>query len=252
MSKPLALITGSATGVGRASALRFAKEGFDVVINYSRSKTEAEQTVEDCQALGAAVDLQQCDVSDDAAAKTMIAAIGDKFGRLDVLVNNAAMTHFVPHADLDALTEEKWDRMLAVNLKGPFFVTRAAAALLTASGESGNTAAVVNVSSVAGLTGHGSSIAYAATKAGLNCMTKSLARVLAPHVRVNAVCPGPIDSRWIREGDTDWDLDEMTASYPLPKPSQPSDIADAIWFMATQAKMVTGQLLPVDGGQTIK
>lgn len=252
MSRPVALITGSATGVGRAAAIRFATEGYDVVVNYSRSQSEAEQTVADCAAAGAKTLLVQCDVSDEPAVQKMVEETKAEFSRLDVLVNNAAMTHFVEHANLDELTADKWDRMLSVNLKGPFFVTRAAVDLLRADADGKDHAAVVNVSSVAGLTGHGSSIAYAASKAGLNCMTKSLARSLAPHIRVNAVCPGPIDSRWIREGDTDWDLDTMTADYPLPRPSQPDDIADAIWFLAAGTSMVTGQLLPVDGGQTIK
>lgn len=188
-----------------------------------------------------------CDVSDDMEVRKMIAKVNDVFGRLDVLVNNAATTSFIEHRDLEGLTESMWDRMLAVNLKGAFFVTRAAADLLRASGSG----SVVNVSSVAGITGSGSSIAYCATKAGLNTMTKSLARVLAPEVRVNAVCPGPIDSRWIKEGNPKWDLDAMVAGYPIPKASQPDDIADAVLFFATGTAMTTGQILSVDGGQTL-
>ena len=177
----------------------------------------------------------------------MVERIENEFGRLDVLVNNAAMTHFVDHGDLDGMTEPMWDRILNVNLKGPFFVTRAASRLL-ASGQGG---AVVNVSSVAGDTGRGSSIAYCASKAGLNTMTKSLARALAPKVRVNAVCPGSIDSRWIREGNPNWDLEKMVVGLPIPRASMPRDIADAVVFLAIDAKMVTGQLLSVDGGQTL-
>ncbi len=188
-----------------------------------------------------------CDVSDDMEVRKMITKVNEVFGRLDVLVNNAATTSFIEHRDLEGLTESMWDRMLAVNLKGAFFVTRAAADLLRASGSG----SVVNVSSVAGITGSGSSIAYCATKAGLNTMTKSLARVLAPEVRVNAVCPGPIDSRWIKEGNPKWDLDAMVAGYPIPKASQPDDIADAVLFFATGTAMTTGQILSVDGGQTL-
>lgn len=246
-SRPVALVTGSATGVGRACILQFARRGFDVVVNYSRSESEAESTVADAKAIGASVLLVCCDVSDDASVCQMLAQVNETFGRLDVLVNNAATTSFIPHADLDALTESMWDRMLAVNLKGAFFVTRAAADLL----RSGDGGSVVNVSSVAGITGSGSSIAYCASKAGLNTMTKSLARVLAPSVRVNAVCPGPIDSRWIKEGNPDWDLEEMVSGYPIPKASSPDDIADAVMFFATGTKMATGQLLSVDGGQTL-
>ncbi|QDV85657.1 SDR family NAD(P)-dependent oxidoreductase [Planctomycetes bacterium TBK1r] len=246
-SRPVALVTGSATGVGRACVLQFARRGFDVVINYSRSESDALQTASDVKQLGAKVLLVGCDVSDDMEVRKMIAKVNEVFERLDVLVNNAATTSFIEHRDLEGLTESMWDRMLAVNLKGAFFVTRAAADLLRASGSG----SVVNVSSVAGITGSGSSIAYCATKAGLNTMTKSLARVLAPEVRVNAVCPGPIDSRWIKEGNPKWDLDAMVAGYPIPKASQPDDIADAVLFFATGTAMTTGQILSVDGGQTL-
>lgn len=245
--RPVALVTGSATGVGRACVLQFAKRGFDVVVNYSRSEAEAKQTVELAEKIGAQVLLVRCDVGNDDEIRAMVEQVRQTFGRLDVVVNNAATTSFVEHADLDGLTEEMWDRMLAVNLKGPFFIVRAAVDLLRANGGG----AVVNVSSVAGKTGSGSSIGYCASKGGLNTMTKSLARVLGPEIRVNAVCPGPIESRWIREGNPDWSIEEMVANYPLPKPSQPDDIADAVVFLAIGTSMATGQLLDVDGGQTL-
>lgn len=245
--RPVALVTGSGTGVGRACIVQFAQRGFDVVVNYSRSGMEADETAQQAAGHGSRVLTLCCDVSDDQAVGEMIKSIASEFGRLDVLVNNAAMTHFVDHDDLDGMTEPMWDRILEVNLKGPFFVTRAASKLL-ANGQGG---AVVNVSSVAGETGKGSSIAYCASKGGLNTMTKSLARALAPRVRVNAVCPGPIDSRWIRDGNPNWDLEKMVSSLPIPRASMPSDIADAVVFLAIDAKMVTGQLLTVDGGQTL-
>ena len=246
-ARRVALVTGSATGVGRACAFQFAASGYDVVINYSRSESDAQRTFEELEKTGANVLLVKCDVSQDAQVREMIRHVEQRFGRLDALVNNAAVTSFVEHVDLEGLTEAMWDRMLAVNLKGAFFVTRAAAGLL----RDGDGGSVVNVSSVAALTGSGSSIAYCATKAGLNTMTKSLARALAPRVRVNAVCPGPIDSRWIREGNPDWDLDEMVADYPIPKASSPDDIADAVLFFAKGTSMTTGQILSVDGGQTL-
>jgi len=246
-SHPVVLITGAGTGVGRATALLFASRGYDVVVNYSRSEKEAEEAAVMVREHGVRARVVCCDVSDDVAVGQMIADVDAEWGRLDVLVNNAATTHFIDHHDLDALTEAMWDRMLAVNLKGPFFVCRAAADLLKA-GEGG---AIVNVSSVAGIVGRGSSIAYCASKAGLNTMTKSLARVMAPKVRVNAVCPGPINSRWIRQADTDWDLDEMVAEYPIPRDSEPDDIADAVMFFAVDSKMATGQILSIDGGQTL-
>lgn len=242
------LVTGAGTGVGRACSLRFAKLGYDVVVNYSRSETEASQTAEEVKGLGTDALLVRCDVADDTAVRAMINQIDERFGRLDVLVNNAATTNFVQHGDLQGLTEAMWDRMLSVNLKGAFFVTRAAADLLRRSGRG----AVINISSVAGINGAGSSIAYCASKGGLITMTKSLARVLAPNVTVNAVCPGPIESRWIRQGNPDWDLAEMVADYPIPRPSQPDDIADAVIFFAHSNAMATGQILSVDGGQTLR
>ncbi|MEM1067617.1 MAG: SDR family oxidoreductase [Planctomycetota bacterium] len=247
-NRPVALVTGSATGVGRACALEFAKRGYDVVINYSRSESEAEATESDVAAFDVGTLLCRCDVSNDRSVCDMIKQIESEFARLDVVVNNAATTNFVSHDDLDALTEPMWDRMLGVNLKGPFFVSRAAAPLLQA----GDGGSIVNVSSVAGLTGNGSSIAYAASKGALNTMTLSLARSLAPKIRVNAVCPGPIDSRWIREGNPDWDLDEMVADLPIPKASSPEDIADAVLFLAIGTNLTTGQLLPVDGGMLLR
>ena len=246
-SRPVALVTGSATGVGRACVLQFARKGFDVVVNYSKSVAEAKQTVADVEQLGARALLAECDVSDDGSVRQMLEQVASEFGRLDALVNNAAVTSFIEHSDLEGLTEDMWDRMLGVNLKGAFFVTRAAAELLCA----GDGGSVVNVSSVAALTGKGSSIAYCTTKAGLNTMTLSFARVLAPKVRVNAVCPGPIDSRWIREGNPNWDIGEMVAGYPIPKPSSPDDIADAVLFFALGTSMATGQVMSVDGGQTL-
>lgn len=243
----VALITGSATGVGRACALRLAEEGFDIVVNYSRSQAEAEETKALLEEEGASVLLIQCDVSDDAAVKSMIAEIESEWGRLDVLVNNAGTTEFIEHKDLDALSEATWDRIISVNLKGPFFCIRAAAHLLRES-EFG---AVVNVSSTAGITGQGSSVAYCASKGGLNTMTKSLARALAPEIRVNAVCPGPIDSRWLKQVMTDEELSERTADFPIPRPAQPDDIADTVLYLALGTTLSTGQLLVVDGGRTM-
>lgn len=243
----VALITGSGTGVGRACALRFAKLGFGVVVNYSRSEAEAIETGAEVEHLGGKALVHQCDVSDDQAVTEMVGVIQKTFGRLDILINNAATTNFISHEKLADLTESMWDRMWAVNVKGAFFTTRAASELLQQSDQG----AVVNIASVAGITGSGSSIAYCATKGALITMTKSMARVLAPKVTVNAVCPGPIDSRWIREGNPDWDLNEMVADYPIPKASSPDEIADAVVYFATGNRMATGQVLSVDGGQTL-
>lgn len=241
------LITGSGTGVGRACALMFAEFGFDVVINYSRSEAEAEQTAEEVRQRGVRCEVIACDVSVESDVVNMMQSIEHAFGRLDVLVNNAAMTYFIDGGDLESMTEEKWDRILSVNLKGAYFCIKAAAPLLRA----GRGGAVVNVSSVASTTGKGSCIAYAASKGALNTLTKSFARILAPSIRVNAVLPGPIDSRWIRDGDNNWSLSKITEGFPIPRASTPEEIAEGVVFLATGTSMTTGQLLAIDGGQTL-
>ena len=244
----VALVTGSATGVGRACAVKFAAQGFDVVVNYpGADREEAEESVRLVKDHGQEALLVKCDVSSDKEVVATIAEVEQSFGRLDVVVNAAGCTNFVEHTDFDRMTEEKWDAILAVNTKGPFFVIRAAAKLL----QQRSTSAVVNVSSVAGISGAGSSLAYCASKGALNTLTKSLARALAPNVRVNAVCPGPIDSRWLREGMTEEAIADRVASFPIPKLSKPDDIADTVYYLANETTMTTGQLLVVDGGRTM-
>ncbi len=242
----VALVTGSATGVGRSCAVRFAKHGFDVVVNYSRSEAEARETVALVEEEGARALLIACDISDDASVKAMLARIEAEFGRLDVLVNNAACTFPVEHKNLDGMTEDKWDRILDVNVKGTFFVTRAATPLLRRASD----AAVVNVSSIAGIAGTGSSIAYCASKGAVNTMTKSLARVLAP-IRVNAVCPGPIDTRWLHSFMSDEQIAGLVSKLPIPKAASPDDIADSVFYLACGTSLTTGQLLSVDGGMSL-
>jgi 3-oxoacyl-[acyl-carrier protein] reductase len=239
-----ALITGGGTGVGRSTALLLAERGYDVVINFSRSQREAEATAADVRHTGRRALVVGADVADDPQVRDMLAQCRAEFGRLDVLVNNAARTHFVPLADLEALSESMWDEILAVNVKGAFFVARAAAPLLRETG-----GAIVNVASVAGFAGAGSSIAYAASKGALITMTKSLARALAPRVRVNAVCPGVILSRWL--ADHQDLIDAAIKVTPLGRASTTQDIAETIVFLACQAGMMTGQAILVDGGRTM-
>jgi 3-oxoacyl-[acyl-carrier protein] reductase len=245
-SRPVVLVTGSATGIGRATAIRFAKLGYDVVVNYSRSEAEARETVRLVEEQGVKTLLIQCDIGQDAAVRQMMAQIEAHFGKLDVLVNNAATTFIVDHKNLEEMSEDKWDQILQVNVKGTFFCIRAAAPLLKKS--HGN---VVSVSSVAAIGGEGSSIAYAASKGAVNTLTKSLARALAPEIRVNAVCPGPVDTRWLRKMMTEQQMKDRTASYPLQRAAQPEDIADAIIYLATGTTLTTGQCLVVDGGRTM-
>src|SRR5213593_537098 len=188
-----ALVTGSATGIGRATALALARRGCHVVVNYTRSESEARTTVSDVEALGARALLHRCDVVDDEAVRAMVARCERELGRLDVLVNAAGTTHFAPFDDLEAITPEIWDRIFNVNVRGTFFATRAAAPLLKRSGHG----AVVNLASVAGLRPAAQVIPYAASKAAIVNMTVSFARILAPKVRVNAVAPGWLEGRWM-------------------------------------------------------
>jgi 3-oxoacyl-[acyl-carrier protein] reductase len=240
----VALVTGSATGVGRAVALRFARAGMAVAVNYSRSRADAEETFAQVQALKVPAVLCQANVADDAAVRRMVDRCRTELGGLDVLVNNAGTTRFIDFADLEALTDEVWDEIFGVNLKGALYACRAAWPLLRDRG-----GAIVNVTSVAGLQGLGSSVPYAASKAALNCLTKSLARTFAPQVRVNAVAPGPIETRWLADHQ-DLVAQALKAT-PLKRAATPDDIADAVVFLATGNTLVTGQVLVVDGGRTM-
>ncbi len=246
-----AIVTGAAVGVGRATALELAKRGANVVVNYSRSEQEAKETAQEVEHLGARALVVRADVSNDSEVRSMVDQAVDTFGGVHVLVNNAATTVFVPFPDLEGLTEEAWDRILAVNLKGPFFCSRAVAGPMRAAGAG----AIVNVASVAGIRAIGSSIAYAASKAGLINMTIAFARVLAPEVRVNCVAPGFIDTRWLKEG--------LGAGYegarrfqaeqtPLKRVATPNDIAQVILGLIEGADFVTGQTITIDGGNLIR
>lgn len=243
----VAIITGSATGVGRAAALQLAERGCGVVVNYTKSEQEAQETFAGVRKLGVAVMLARCDVSDDQAVRRMVQQTVDELGGVDILVNNAGTTTFVNHADFEGLTEEMWDRTLAVNLKGTFFCTRAVAPHMKARGQG----TIVNVASVAGVRGVGSSIAYAASKAGVINLTMSTARVLGPEIRVNCVAPGFIDGRWLRAGigaGYEAAKERTAQSTVLKRVATPDDIAQVIVSLIAGADMVTGQTLVVDGG----
>src|SRR5215212_1838599 len=244
MPHQAALVTGSATGAGRAIALRFARRGFAVGVNYSRSEAEANDTVTQVRALGVPAVLCKATVGDDAQVRAMVDRCRTELGGLDVLVNNAGTTHFIPHTDLEAVTDAAWDEIFQVNLKGAFYASRAAMPLLR-----DRRGCIVNVSSVAGLQGHGSSIPYSASKSALNCMTQSLARAFAPDVRGNAVAPGPILTRWL-DGHMDH-VDKAIAQTPLQRAATPDDIADVVEFLALGTSLVTGQVLVADGGRTM-
>ena len=243
---PVALITGGGTGIGRATAIRLARRGHHILINYSRSEAEAHEAAELVRKEGVQALPHCCNVADDAGVNAMVDRCVAELGRVDVVVNNAGMTHFVTHSDLDGLTEAMWDEILAVNLKGAFFVARAAIKVMQKAGHGGS---IVNVASVAGIRGSGSSIAYGASKAGMLTMTKDLARVAAPAIRVNAVCPGPVLSRWL-EPHMDR-LEEYIKDAPLGKACTPDDVAAGIEYLALDALNTTGQQIIMDGGRSM-
>ncbi len=245
----VAIVTGSGTGIGAAVALGLARKGARIVVNYSRSEAEARATVDAIRAAGGDALLVQGNVSSDADCRALAAAAMKAWGRIDILVNNAGTTKFASHHDLDALSAEDFASIYAVNVIGPFQMIRAAAPGLKASGSG----AVVNISSIAGIAGVGSSIAYAASKGALNTMTLSLARALGPEIRINAICPGYVATRWFSDrfgqATTDRISAEQAEQTPLKRAGTPEDIADAVIFFCSPAsRHVTGEMLLVDAG----
>lgn len=247
-SRPVAIVTGSSSGVGAACVQQLAHRGWNVVVNYSRSEAPAQEVLRRCEAAGAEALLFRADVSDDGACREMVAAVSDRFGRLDALVNNAGTTKFVDHADLEGLDKADFLHIYGVNTVGAFQMSRAAAPLLRAAGR----AAIVNVASIAGIRGVGSSIAYAASKGAMITMTKSLARVLGPEIRVNVVCPGFIQGDWLRRGMGEEVYDRSKAflekATPLRLTATADGVAEAIIQLIEGASLVTGESLILDGG----
>ncbi|AET67620.1 dehydrogenase of unknown specificity, short-chain alcohol dehydrogenase like protein [Desulfosporosinus orientis DSM 765] len=239
-----ALITGGGTGIGRAIALVLAKSGVNIALNYSRSEEEALKTCQEVKDLGVQSKIYKANVAVDAEVKAMVSQVTSDFGALDILVNNAGMTHFVDHSDLEGMKDEYWDEIFGVNVKGMFFCCRAAAEELKK-----NRGCIINISSIAGLTGLGSSIAYAASKAAATSVTKSLARVLAPEVRVNAVAPGIVQTRWVEGKEAH--ISKLAEGTPLGRVAEPKDIAEVVYSLIANAGFVTGQTIVVDGGNFI-
>ncbi|MGG1519737.1 SDR family oxidoreductase [Paenibacillus oryzisoli] len=244
MKGKVAIITGSATGIGKAIALRLAKEGVHIIINYSKSKGEALETMKQIEDLGSKSLLIKANVSDDFQVRQMINESVAAFGRLDILVNNAGVTNYVNHEDLEGLKEEFWNRAMDVNVKGLFYCCRAAAPELKKQ-----RGCIVNITSVAGLTGLGSSIAYAASKAAAISVTKSLARVMSPEVRVNSIAPGIVQTRWV-DGHQDHIM-RMAEGTPLGRIATPEDVAEATYSLIAHSHFVTGEVIKVDGGMFI-
>ncbi len=242
------IVTGGGTGTGAACAIQLAKKGAKVVVNYSRSEKEARQTVKACEAAGGEAILARGDVAIDADCRALAQTAIDKWGRIDALINNAGITKFAAASDLDALDAEDFQRLYAVNVVGPYQMIRACAPAMKRQGAG----AIVNISSISGVMGIGSSTAYVASKGALNAMTLALARALAPEIRVNAVCPGLIETRWhLDRFDADG-YARFKAGYeksvPLAKAAAPDDVAEVALWLIEGAALVTGESIFVDSG----
>lgn len=242
-----AIVTGSATGVGAATAIGLARRGYDVLINYSKSEPEARETEAACREAGADTLLVQANVADDAACRTMVQAAVARWNRLDGLVNNAGISTFGSSASWEALDAQVFQTIMAVNVIGAFQMARACAEHLKA-----RQGAIVNVSSIAGALGIGSSVPYVASKGAVNAMTLHLARALAPDIRVNAVCPGLITTRWFKEGIGQQGYEALKAAYerstPLHRACTAEDVAEAVIWLLDAARTVTGELVLLDSG----
>jgi len=242
-----AIVSGAGTGVGKATALALAAAGCSVVVNYSRSKDAAEAVAAEASSRGVEAIAVQADVANDDDCRRLVQTAVDAFGSLDVLVNNAGTTSFIPHHDLDAVTAETWQTIMGVNLIGPFQLARAARDALKA----GSGGQIVNVSSVAGVYGTGSSIPYCASKAGLNNLTVTLARVMGPEVQVNTVCPGFIDGSWLQDGfgeAFETIKQAVVDKSLLGAVCTPEDVKDAIFGFLLGSRLTTGEIVVVDGG----
>jgi len=245
------IVTGSATGVGAACAQRLAAKGARVVVNYTRSAAEAEATRAACAAAGGGAIVVQADIAADADCRRLAQAALDRWGRIDGLVNNAATTRFGDPADLEALAAADFARILGVNVVGTYQMTRAVVPAMRAAGGG----AVVNVSSNVSETGGGSSVAYTASKGAVNAMTRTLARLLGPAIRVNAVCPGVIDTRWMRNGLSAEAFDAVRRRFedtaPLRRMCSADDVAEPIVWLLEGADFVTGETIFIDGGSRL-
>jgi len=245
--KPAALVTGAATGIGRSAAVALARNGYDVVVNFSRSDAAAEITARAAGAEGARTLLYRCDVSDDSCVRAMLAATEKEFGRLDVLINNAGTTVDVEPKNLAGMKVEDWNRVFNVNVLGLFLVTRAAVPLLKKSPNG----CIVNTCSIAGLRPSAQPLPYAASKAAVANLTKTLANALGPEIRVNAVAPGWIEGDWMKRtlAENYEGLMARRAKYtPLKRCCTEDEVADSMLSFVLHNRFVTGEILIVDGG----
>lgn len=244
LSNKVALVTGGGTGIGRASSVELSRRGAFVAVNYSRSREDAEETVRIIHREGGKALAIQADVSKDLEVRNMVHAVAEQFGTIDLLVNNAGMTRHIPLDDLESATDEVWDELYNVNVKGMFHCARAVAPYMKRNCQG----AIVNVGSIAGTTGSGSSLPYAVAKAAVHGLTKSLARALAPCIRVNCVVPGAVATRWWAGKEEQ--MNKLAPNLLLQRIATPEDIARFI-CSALEQEAMTGQIITVDSGQTL-
>jgi len=248
MTRRVCVVTGSSSGIGAAVARLYASQGWNVVVNYSRAPEPAEAVATECRAFGADVLVLRADVAQDADCRAMAAQVDARWGRADVLVNNAGTTKFASMKDLDALDAGDFQRIYAVNVIGAYQMTRAFAPLLGRHPGAG----VVNVSSIASMLGTGSSIAYMASKGALNAMTVGLARALGPGIRVNAIAPGLVETPWMQDGLGPGRYEATVGAYKarsvLDAVISAEDVAQTAWYLGVHAGKTTGEVLLVDAG----
>jgi len=248
MKGKVAIVTGSATGVGAATVVMLAQKGCNVVINYTRSKEEAMATAQLVEQHNVESLVFQADVSNDDDCQSMVEAAINKWGKIDYLVNNAGKTKFNPFENLEGLSSKDFLDIYSVNVVGPYQMIKAVVPYMKKQGGG----AIVNDSSLAGINGVGSSIAYVTSKAALNVMTKSLAHVLGPEIRINTVAPGPIKTRWLKEGMSDEAysalIEQAEKELPLRQVATPEDVAETLVWFLEGAKLITGEVLIVDSG----
>ncbi len=246
--RKVCIVSGSSSGIGAATVRRYAREGWDVVINYSRSAEPAQAVALECLALGVQALVVRANVADDADCRRLAAEVEAHFGRADVLVNNAGTTKFVAMKNLEGLSADDFQAIYAVNVIGAYQLSRAFAPLLQAPPGG----AIVNISSVASIMGRGSSLAYMASKGALNALTVGLARALGPQIRVNAIAPGFVDSAWLKAGLGEERYATQAALWcdtaALAATIAPEDVADAAWWLGAGAAKTTGEVLLVDAG----
>src|SRR5690349_23033982 len=245
-STKAALVTGAATGIGRSAVLALARAGYDVAVNYSSSEAAARETAKQAEKLGARTLVIRCDVSDEAGVRAMVSKVKETFGKLDVLINNAGTTAAWKPKDLETLSLDEWDRVFAVNVRGLFQVTRAAVPLLKAS-----KGCVVNTASIVGLRPGPQPLPYAASKAAVVNMTKTLAWNLGPEIRVNAVAPGWMEGDWMQRMLKDKYEDLMgkrAKATPLKRVVTAEDVAETMMSLVQSNRFVTGEVIVIDGG----